>query len=76
MQDPLSTHVESIYRILRYLKSVTEKRLLFSDNGHMTIECFTDVDWARSPDTGDQYQVITFVGGNLATWRCKTDGCC
>lgn len=34
MHDPRSTHLEAVYRILRYLKSAPGRGLIFSNNGH------------------------------------------
>ncbi|XP_060177791.1 uncharacterized mitochondrial protein AtMg00810-like [Lycium barbarum] len=69
MHDPRDPHMEAIFRILQYLKSAPGKGLLFSRNGHLNIEAFTDANWAGSLDerrsTSDY---CTLVGGNLVTW--------
>lgn len=72
MHDPRVSHLEAVYRILRYLKSAPGRGLLFSRNGHLKIESFTDADWAGSPDDRRSTSgYCTFVGGNLVTWRSK-----
>ena len=45
---------------------------MFSKNGHLEVEGYTDADWAgnilnRKSTSG----YFTFVGGNLVTWRSK-----
>ncbi|XP_043687768.1 uncharacterized mitochondrial protein AtMg00810-like [Telopea speciosissima] len=68
MHDPHSSHLDVIYRILRYLKAAPEKGVLFSSHNHLRIESFTDADWAGCPDDWrSTSRYCTFVGGNLVT---------
>ena len=72
MHSPSNRHMEAVMRILRYLKGSPGKGLLFSKNGHLNIDGYTDADWAgdatnRKSTSG----YFTFVGGNLVTWRSK-----
>ncbi|GAV82042.1 hypothetical protein CFOL_v3_25495 [Cephalotus follicularis] len=72
MHDPHSSHLEAAYRILRYLKSSPGRGILFSQNSHLTVEAYTDADWAGCPDDRRSTSgYCTFVGGNLVTWRSK-----
>jgi hypothetical protein len=72
MHSPRESHMEAVYRILRYLKSSPGKGLLFSRHGHLKIEAYTDADWAGSiMDRRSMSGYCTFVGGNLVTWRSK-----
>ncbi|KAK3024979.1 hypothetical protein RJ639_042786 [Escallonia herrerae] len=72
MRAPSEKHMNAIYRILRYLKGSLRKGLLYSKYEASTIEGYTDADWA-----GDQLNrkstlgYLTFVEGNLVTWRSK-----
>jgi hypothetical protein len=50
MHDPKSSHMETVYRILRYLKSCLGKDLLYTKQGNLQVECYTDADWAGSLD--------------------------
>ena len=44
--------------------------LVFSKNGHLNVEGYTDADWAGSiSDRRSTSGYFTFVGGNLVTWR-------
>jgi hypothetical protein len=72
MHSPRESHMEVVYRILRYLKSSPGKGLLFSRHDHLKIEAYTDADWAGSiMDRRSTSGYCTFVGGNLVTWRSK-----
>ncbi|WVZ69160.1 hypothetical protein U9M48_017995 [Paspalum notatum var. saurae] len=72
MHDPRSSHMDAVTRILHYLKGCPVKGLLYSCQGGLQVECYTDADWAGSLD--DQRSTsgyCTFVGGNLVSWRSK-----
>ena len=72
MHDPRSSHMDVVIRILRYLKGCPGEGLLYSCQGNLHVECYTDADWAGSLD--DQRSTsgyCTFVGGNLVSWRSK-----
>jgi Reverse transcriptase (RNA-dependent DNA polymerase) len=44
MHDPKKGHMDAIYHILMYLKSIPRKSLIFKKNGHMNIEDYCDSD--------------------------------
>lgn len=72
MHAPRETHMDAVYRILRYLKSAPAKGLLFSQNNHTEVEAYTNADWAGSViDRRSTSGYCSFVGGNLVTWRSK-----
>ncbi|GAV65217.1 LOW QUALITY PROTEIN: hypothetical protein CFOL_v3_08732, partial [Cephalotus follicularis] len=72
MHDPRASHLEAVYRIMRYLKSASSRGILFSNNGHLRLEAFTDTDWAGSRDDRRSTSgYCTFLKGNLVTWRSK-----
>jgi len=72
MHCPSKDHMEAVGRILRYLKSAPGRGLMFSKNGHLDIEGYTDADWAGNLfDRKSRSSYFTFVGGDLVTWRSK-----
>jgi hypothetical protein len=72
MHSPRESHMEAVYRILRYLKSAPGRGILFSKHDHLQVEAYTDADWAGSVmDRRSTSGYCTFVGGNLVTWRSK-----
>jgi hypothetical protein len=68
IHDPRKPHMDDVERILRYLKSTPGKGILFSNNGHLRVEGYTDADWESSADDiRSTSGYFTFVGGNLVT---------
>jgi hypothetical protein len=72
MHDPRKSHMDAVYHILRYLKSVSEKGLIFRTNGHMNIDGHCDSDWAScQDDRRSTSSYCMFIGGNLVSWQSK-----
>jgi len=68
MHYPSEEHMDVVVRILRYLKSAPGRGLLFSKNGHLEVEGYTDADWAGNiSDRKSTSGYFTFIGGNLVT---------
>jgi len=45
---------------------------MFQKHGHLSIEAYTDDDWAGNPNYSRSTSgYFTLVGGNLMTWRSK-----
>jgi hypothetical protein len=64
--------MDTVVQIIRYLKSAPGKGLMFSKNGHLDIEGYTNVDWVGNlSDRKSISGYFTFIGGNLVTWRSK-----
>jgi hypothetical protein len=75
MHNPQSHHRNAVMRIIRYLKGCPGKGLLYTSNGNVQVECYTDADWAGSlDDRRSTSGYCAFVGGNLVTWRSKKQG--
>ena len=72
MHEPREPHLQASYRVLHYLKGNPEKGILFKKNDTLTLEAYTDSDFARSiVDRRSTIGYCTFLGGNLVTWRSK-----
>ena len=68
MHAPCESHLEAVFRILRYLKSGLGKGLFFMRNNHLQVEAYTDSDYGGSViDRRSTSVYFTFVGGNLVT---------
>lgn len=58
--------------MLHYLKGNPGKGILFKRNNNITLEAYTDADYAGSLlDRRSTTGYCTFLGGNLVTWRSK-----
>lgn len=63
-------HLEAIYRIFRYLKSIQGKGLLFQGTTQQIIKAQTYADWAW-PVIDRKSTSSTYILGKLVTWRSK-----
>lgn len=48
MNRPTKDHMDTIYRVLRYLKQNPGKGLFFKKSSIRDIKVYSEVDWARS----------------------------
>ncbi|RVW86325.1 Retrovirus-related Pol polyprotein from transposon RE1 [Vitis vinifera] len=72
MHSPKESHLEAVYKILRYLKGSPGRGLFFKKSDSKKVEIYTDADWARSTDDRrSTTSYCTYVWGNLVTWRSK-----
>jgi hypothetical protein len=44
MHNPQNHHMDAVMRIIRYLKGCPDKGLLYTSNGNLQVECYTDAD--------------------------------
>ncbi|KAM2012318.1 hypothetical protein ACFX1T_024197 [Malus domestica] len=72
MHSPSCHHLQLVKRIIRYLKSLVSTGIFMQNNGHFTIEGYTDSNWAGNIlDRKSTIGYCTLVGGNLVTWKSK-----
>ena len=71
MHAPRTPHLESIDRILKYLKRTFGKEICMKNNDSKNVCGYSDADWAGSFDRKSTTGFCTFVGGNLVTWKSK-----
>ena len=72
MHNLKETHIRAVYRILYYLKGTLWKEIMSKKGECMSLEAYTDVDYARSiVDMRSTLGYCTFLGGNLVTWSKK-----
>ena len=72
MHTPGPKIFDVAYKILRYLKGTPRKCLLVERHGHLQVEVYIDVDWARSiTNRRSTSGYCTFVRPNLVTWHSK-----
>jgi hypothetical protein len=66
MHEPKSGHMDIVHQVLRYFKGTPGKGLWFKENGHLTVDGYSDADWANClDDRRSTSGYCVFVGG---TW--------
>jgi len=59
-------------RVLKYLKGCPGRGLFFPKNSSLTLQGFSDADWAGSLDTGKSISgQCFFLGNSMISWRTK-----
>jgi hypothetical protein len=72
MHQPRLPHWQGVKRLLRYLKHTLQYGLHLRKTIDLTLQAFSDADWAGSRDdrrsTGGY---CIFLGANLISWSCR-----
>ena len=72
MHQPQIHHMTVVMRILRYLKGISSRGILFKKKDHLHLLAYTDADWVKDRDDRRSTSgYFTLVGGNLVTWKSK-----
>uniref|UniRef100_A0A2N9H8W8 Reverse transcriptase Ty1/copia-type domain-containing protein n=1 Tax=Fagus sylvatica TaxID=28930 RepID=A0A2N9H8W8_FAGSY len=72
MAAPRSLHYAAVLRILRYLKGTLFHGLHFSSQSSLTLQAYSDTDWAREPtDRRSTTGYCFLLGDSLISWRSK-----
>ncbi|RVX12640.1 Retrovirus-related Pol polyprotein from transposon RE1 [Vitis vinifera] len=72
MHSLKESHLEAVYKILRYLKGSPGRGLFFKKGDSKKVEIYTDADWTGSArDKWSTTDYCTYVWGNLVTWKSK-----
>jgi len=65
-------HWASIKRVLRYVKGLLDKGLVFDENSSCVLQGFSDADWAGDHETRRSTTGFTFIfGGAAVSWGSK-----
>uniref|UniRef100_A0A2N9FLQ8 Reverse transcriptase Ty1/copia-type domain-containing protein n=1 Tax=Fagus sylvatica TaxID=28930 RepID=A0A2N9FLQ8_FAGSY len=72
MAAPRSLHYTVVLRILRYLKGTLFHGLHFSSQSSLTLQAYSDADWAGDPtDRRSTTGYCFLLGDSLISWRSK-----
>ena len=72
MAAPRSLHYAAVLRILRYLKGTLFHGLHFSSQSSLTLQAYSDADWARDPtDRCSTTGYYFLLGDSLISWHSK-----
>jgi hypothetical protein len=72
MHNPTLNHWSATKRILRYLKESIDYGIQIQASNDLTLQAYSDSDWARCPDdrkfiTG----YLVFLGPNMISWSSR-----
>ena len=77
MHSPRVSHLQATHRVLRYLKGTTGWGLHFKRQGLISLDVYTDFDFAGSLiDRRSTTGYCIFLVGNLVVWRSKKQESC
>ena len=72
MDAPKSPHCVVVLRILRYLKGTIFDGLHFSSHSSLTLQAYSDANWAGDPtDRRSTTRYCFLLGDSLISWRSK-----
>ncbi|XP_059070464.1 uncharacterized mitochondrial protein AtMg00810-like [Cryptomeria japonica] len=72
MQQPTDDHWNAVKRILQYLKETLSYGLQLSKSSPLTLNAFSDSDWAGCPDDRRSTSgYCIFLGPNLISWSAR-----
>ena len=72
MAAPRSPHYVAVVRILRYLKGTIFDGLYFSSHSSLTLQAYSDSDWAGDPtDCRSTTGYCFLLSDSLISWRSK-----
>nr|MCH9869351.1 hypothetical protein [Serratia marcescens] len=72
MQSPTTTHWEAVIHIIRYLKKAPGRGLHFTPGESLTLQGYSDADWAGSVDDRRSTSgYLIFFAGNPISWKSK-----
>ena len=68
----MSSDWTNVKHLLRYLKHTISDGLFYSCNSDISLELFSDSDWAScSTDRRSTSGYLIYLGKNLISWRCQ-----
>ena len=72
MAAPRSPHYAVVLKILRYLKGIIFDGLHFSSHSSLTLQAYSDENWAGDPiDRRSTTRYCFILGDSLISWRSK-----
>ncbi|GAA0156639.1 transmembrane signal receptor [Lithospermum erythrorhizon] len=72
MHDPQASHFIMVKRLLRYVKATLDLGLHIVPSPTMTIQAFSNADWARyASDRCSTGGYLVYLGSNLVSWQSK-----
>jgi len=72
LNAPCDDHWSTVIHILKYIKNVPGKGLLYENKGNIKVVGYSDANWEGSPaDRRSALGYCVLIGGNLVSWQSK-----
>ncbi|XP_026460021.1 uncharacterized protein LOC113360772 [Papaver somniferum] len=72
LQHPFSGHLDAAYRVVRYLKGTVSHGIFLSATRSLSLDGYTDSDWAGCPITcRSTAGYFTMLGASPISWKSK-----
>ena len=72
MQTPRLPHINALHNTLRYVASTSGQRILIQGSDKLTLQAFSDSDWASCPNSRRSITgYILLLGGSPIAWKSK-----
>jgi hypothetical protein len=72
MKSPRVPHYEALQHTIKYLASTSGQGILLNASDHLTLQAFSDSDWASCPDS--RRSIIGYIllfGQSPICWKSK-----
>ena len=75
MQAPRDSHLHALHHVLRYVNGTAGQGILLQGSDHLTIQAYSDSDWASCPSTRRSVSgYVIMLGSSPISWRSKKQG--
>ncbi|KAL3642758.1 hypothetical protein CASFOL_013573 [Castilleja foliolosa] len=72
VSQPREPHSKAVHHLLRYIKKSPGLGVFYSSNSDLTLNAYSDADWASCPDTRRSTSgFCVFLGSSLISWKAK-----
>lgn len=72
LQSPREPHYEALLHTLRYVRTTIGQGILLKASDTLTLQAFSDSDWAACPDTRRYVTCyVLLLGSSPVTWKSK-----
>ncbi|XP_057526239.1 uncharacterized mitochondrial protein AtMg00810-like [Amaranthus tricolor] len=72
LQEPRAPHVAALHHALRYIAATEGQGILLNSSGQLTLQAFSDSDWAACPNTRRSVTgYVLMLGSSPITWKSK-----
>ena len=72
MQDPKEPHLQALQHVLQYISGTITKGILLNVSEQLTLQAFSDADWAASPNSRKSVTgYLILLGKSPILWKSK-----